>query len=419
MSVPIAVTGLIPNRKISSGVISVPPPMPVMPTSAPMPKPKMTIAGSMPPCHPHLVLLDFPDHFGWEYGLRQDTSDERLDWRGFALLRRPAHDRGARPRGRAAGRRRLGRPLRLRQVDLAGADLRLAGTRGREDLGRRRDRRRRASRRLRLHAPARPAPALVLGDRQRGAGAAQSRPGPRGGAARRGRAVRPLRPRRLRDEGAGGALRRDAPAGRLLAHAGLRQAGAGARRALRRARRDHAGGDAGVAGGGAARRPPHRRPRHPRRRGGALPGRPRDRPLRPPGADRRRAADTGAACHRPRRGRHRSRLRRRSRAGAAGAARGLAVKRWLYPLALLAALIGLWQIAASSGFMADVLGLEEFLVPSPAEIAAELWERRSLLAENGWVTLVEIVLGFAISVALGVAFATAMHLWTTIRLAAN
>jgi len=95
------------------------------------------------------------------------------------------------------------------------------------------------------------------------------------------------------------------------------------------------------------------------------------------------------------------------------------VKRWLYPLALLAALIGLWQIAASSGFMADVLGLEEFLVPSPAEIAAELWERRSLLAENGWVTLVEIVLGFAISVALGVAFATAMHLWTTIRLAAN
>ena len=95
------------------------------------------------------------------------------------------------------------------------------------------------------------------------------------------------------------------------------------------------------------------------------------------------------------------------------------MKRWLYPLALLAALIGLWQIAASSGFMADVLGLEEFLVPSPAEIAAELWERRSLLAENGWVTLVEIVLGFAISVALGVAFATAMHLWTTIRLAAN
>src|SRR5680860_1382698 len=47
MSVPIAVTGLTPKRRISSGVIRVPPPMPVMPTIAPIPKPKMMIAGSM------------------------------------------------------------------------------------------------------------------------------------------------------------------------------------------------------------------------------------------------------------------------------------------------------------------------------------------------------------------------------------
>src|SRR5918999_1750575 len=47
MSVPIAVTGLTPKRRIRSGVIRVPPPMPVMPTSAPMPKPKTMIAGSM------------------------------------------------------------------------------------------------------------------------------------------------------------------------------------------------------------------------------------------------------------------------------------------------------------------------------------------------------------------------------------
>ena len=63
------------------------------------------------------------------------------------------------------------------------------------------------------------------------------------------------------------------------------------------------------------------------------------------------------------------------------------MKRWLYPLALLAALIGLWQLAASSGFMAEVMNLEDFLVPSPAEIVSELWEQRSLLLENGWVTL--------------------------------
>lgn len=95
------------------------------------------------------------------------------------------------------------------------------------------------------------------------------------------------------------------------------------------------------------------------------------------------------------------------------------MKRWLYPLALLAGLVGLWQLAASSGFMAEVMNLEDFLVPSPAEIASELWRQRSLLAENAWVTLREIVLGFALAVAVGLLFAVAMHRWSTIRLAAG
>jgi putative hydroxymethylpyrimidine transport system permease protein len=94
------------------------------------------------------------------------------------------------------------------------------------------------------------------------------------------------------------------------------------------------------------------------------------------------------------------------------------IRRWLLPLLLLAALIGAWQILASSGALADLLGLEEFVVPSPAEIAASLWENRSLLAEDGWVTLREIVLGLACAVAVGVAFAVAMHLSTLVRDAA-
>jgi hypothetical protein len=48
MSVPIAVTGWIPKTRISSGVISEAPPIPVMPTSRPMPNPKTMIVGSMP-----------------------------------------------------------------------------------------------------------------------------------------------------------------------------------------------------------------------------------------------------------------------------------------------------------------------------------------------------------------------------------
>src|ERR1700749_1909611 len=75
MSVPIAVVGWIPKIRISSGVISEPPPMPVMPTSTPMPNPKRTIAGSiLVPRAPHHPDFDFPDLLGQECGVRQDTN---------------------------------------------------------------------------------------------------------------------------------------------------------------------------------------------------------------------------------------------------------------------------------------------------------------------------------------------------------
>ena len=76
------------------------------------------------------------------------------------------------------------------------------------------------------------------------------------------------------------ALGRHAPARRLPAHAAGRQAGAVPRRAVRRARRDHARRDAGLAGRRAGARAAHGPARHPRRRGGARARRPRARPLR-------------------------------------------------------------------------------------------------------------------------------------------
>jgi len=84
---------------------------------------------------------------------------------------------------------------------------------------------------------------------------------------------------------------------------------------------------------------------------------------------------------------------------------------------LLAGLVAAWQIAASTEALADLLGLEPFLIPSPVEIAEALWENRSLLAENAWVTLKEVVFGFAIAMVAGLAFAIAMHLSETLRLA--
>jgi NitT/TauT family transport system permease protein/putative hydroxymethylpyrimidine transport system permease protein len=94
------------------------------------------------------------------------------------------------------------------------------------------------------------------------------------------------------------------------------------------------------------------------------------------------------------------------------------MRRVLLPALLLAALVGAWQLAASTGFLAGVLGLEDFLVPSPAEIADSLWENRSLLADNAWVTLQEIVLGLGCALLAGVGFAVLMHLSGVVRDAA-
>jgi ABC-type nitrate/sulfonate/bicarbonate transport system permease component len=86
------------------------------------------------------------------------------------------------------------------------------------------------------------------------------------------------------------------------------------------------------------------------------------------------------------------------------------VRRWLLPTLFLAILIGAWQLAASSGALADLLNLESYLVPSPAEIAESLWQSRSLLAENAWVTLREMLLGLGIALLIGIAFGFAMRL---------
>jgi len=91
------------------------------------------------------------------------------------------------------------------------------------------------------------------------------------------------------------------------------------------------------------------------------------------------------------------------------------MSRWLLPTLVIAALIGIWQLAASTGAIADALDLEPFLVPSPAEIATELWESRALLTENAWVTLQEILLGMACAVAAGLGFALLLHLSEPLR----
>lgn len=91
------------------------------------------------------------------------------------------------------------------------------------------------------------------------------------------------------------------------------------------------------------------------------------------------------------------------------------MRRWLLPSLLVAMLIGAWQVAATTGAIAGALHLEDFLVPAPSDIASSLWENRSLLADNAWVTLKEVLLGFACALAAGLSFAVALHLSETLR----
>lgn len=69
------------------------------------------------------------------------------------------------------------------------------------------------------------------------------------------------------------------------------------------------------------------------------------------------------------------------------------------PLLLALALLALWQLYTA------LSGIPESSLPAPTKIATALYDIRGLLLENGWTTVLEILLGLAIAVVLGVACA--------------
>ncbi len=71
-------------------------------------------------------------------------------------------------------------------------------------------------------------------------------------------------------------------------------------------------------------------------------------------------------------------------------------RSWLPALLFALALLGLWQLYVS------VSGIPESSLPAPTRIASAVYDIRSLLLENGWSTVVEILLGLAVAVVLGV-----------------
>ena len=72
-----------------------------------------------------------------------------------------------------------------------------------------------------------------------------------------------------------------------------------------------------------------------------------------------------------------------------------AARRYLAPVAVILVLLGAWELAARWDWISNALNIEDFLVPAPSDIATSLWGDRSLLADDAWVTLREVLLGFA------------------------
>jgi putative hydroxymethylpyrimidine transport system permease protein len=82
---------------------------------------------------------------------------------------------------------------------------------------------------------------------------------------------------------------------------------------------------------------------------------------------------------------------------------------WAPPLLLLALVVAGWELAARLGWV------EDYLLPAPSEVARALVEDRDILFPDAWVTAQEVLLGFVLALAAGVAVAVTLHLSPMLR----
>ena len=77
----------------------------------------------------------------------------------------------------------------------------------------------------------------------------------------------------------------------------------------------------------------------------------------------------------------------------------------LYPVLVVIAALVLWEAGTR------IFKVPAYLLPPPSQIAAVTHEKLPLLLRHGWVSTTEIVLGFLLSVAVGIPLALATFLW--------
>lgn len=85
------------------------------------------------------------------------------------------------------------------------------------------------------------------------------------------------------------------------------------------------------------------------------------------------------------------------------------MSRWWPPLALLAAGIGVWELAVRAAHVPD------YLFPAPSAVASSLVSDAGLLADATLVTVREVVFGYLLAVAVGLVVAVLLHFSTALR----
>ena len=85
------------------------------------------------------------------------------------------------------------------------------------------------------------------------------------------------------------------------------------------------------------------------------------------------------------------------------------VRDWAPAIVLLTTCAAAWELAARAGWV------EDYLLPGPSEVGQALVEDRRLLLADAWVTGQEVVLGFTLALAAGVAIAVGLHLSSLAR----
>src|SRR5713226_1068504 len=79
----------------------------------------------------------------------------------------------------------------------------------------------------------------------------------------------------------------------------------------------------------------------------------------------------------------------------------------LYPIAVVLGVLAVWEAGTR------MLGVPAFLLPPPSAVGISFIANASLLLFHGWITTIEIVLGFVLSIVVGIPLALAIFLWPT------